>query len=101
MIREEPRQPHLRPRHGRPGRGDGLVHRLGEGKHGGWSRRRRRIARLVPVAASVVVGIVVYRSDVQLRGTPLFEVAGPRAESGGRVWSIEVEHPGVEHTLMV
>jgi hypothetical protein len=73
----------------------------GAGKPGGWSAKKRRIARLVTVAATVVVGIFVYRSDVQLRGTTLFEVAGPWAESGGRVWAVEVEHPGVAHTLMV
>jgi len=62
----------------------------GAGRHGGWSLRKRRIARLVTVATTVVVGIVVYRRDVRLRGTTLFEVAGPWAESGGRAWAVEV-----------
>lgn len=73
----------------------------GAGRHGAWSLRKRRIARVISTLATIVVGIVVYRSDVQLRGTALSEVAGPWAESGGRVWAVEVEHPGVPHTLMV
>lgn len=73
----------------------------GAGKPGGWNPRKRRAARVVSIVATLAVGIFVYRTDVQLRGTTLFEVAGPWAENGGRVWTIEVEHPGVEHTLMV
>jgi hypothetical protein len=73
----------------------------GADKYGGWSARKRRIAHIVTVIATVMVGIFVYRTDVQLRGTTLFEVAGPWAENGGRVWTVVVEHPGVEHTLMV
>jgi hypothetical protein len=73
----------------------------GAGKPGGWSARKRRIARVISVLATIAVGIFVYRSDVQLRGTTLFEVAGPWEENGARLWTVEVEHPGVEHTLMV
>jgi hypothetical protein len=73
----------------------------GAGKPGGWNPRKRRAARVVSIVATLAVVIFVYRTDVQLRGTTLFEVAGPWAENGGRVWTIEVEHPGVEPTLMV
>lgn len=73
----------------------------GAGKPGGWSARKRRIGRVISVLATIAVGIFVYRSDVQLRGTTLFEVAGPWEENGARIWTVEVEHPGVEHTLMV
>lgn len=73
----------------------------GAGKPGGWSMQKRRIARLITVLATFVVGIYVYQSDARLRGTTLFEVAGPWEENGARVWTVEVEHPGVEHTLMI
>ena len=73
----------------------------GAGRGGGWSLRKRWIARIITLVATVLVGIFVYRTDVQLRGTTLFEVAGPWEDNGGRVWTVEVEHPGVPHTLMV
>jgi hypothetical protein len=73
----------------------------GAGKPGVWSIRKRRIARIVTVLATVIVGIYVYRSDARLRGTTLFEVAGPWEENGARIWTVEVEHPGIEHTLMI
>jgi hypothetical protein len=73
----------------------------GAGKYGGWSPRKRLLARVITVIATIVVGIFVYRTDARLRGTTLFEVAGPWAESGAHLWTVEVEHPGVEHTLMV
>jgi hypothetical protein len=40
----------------------------GAGKPGVWSIRKRRIARIVTVLATVIVGIYVYRSDVPLEG---------------------------------
>ena len=49
----------------------------GAGRSGVWSPRKRLVARFITVLATVVVGIFVYRTDVQLRGTTLFEVAGP------------------------
>lgn len=73
----------------------------GGGKHGGWSMRKRRIARRITLVATLITGIFVYRTDIQMRGTTLFEVAGPWAENGGRIWTVDVEHPGVEHTLMI
>lgn len=73
----------------------------GARKPGGWSPRKRRIARGISVLATIAVGIFVYRSDVQLRGTTLFEVAGSWEENGARIWTVEVEHPGIEHTLMI
>jgi hypothetical protein len=73
----------------------------GAGKYGDWSNRKRRIARRISAVATVLVGIFVYISDSELRGTTLFEVAGPWQETGGRIWTVEIENPGVEHTLMV
>jgi len=73
----------------------------GAGKPGGWSAKKRRIARVISVLATIAVGIFVYRSDVQLRGTTLFEVAGPWEENGARLWTVEVERPGIEHSLMI
>ncbi len=73
----------------------------GAGKYGGWSAPRRRIARILTRVATLIVGIYVYRADARSRGTTLFEVAGPWEENGGRAWTVVVEHPGVEHSLMI
>ena len=73
----------------------------GAGRPGGWSPRKRRIARVISVLATIAVGGFVHQTDVKLRGTTLFEVAGPWEENGARIWTFEIEHPGVEHTLMI
>lgn len=73
----------------------------GARKHGGWSPVRRRVVRILTIVATLVTAFWVYFTDAAMRGTTLFEVAGPWEENGNRVWAIEVEHPGVEHTLMV
>ncbi len=73
----------------------------GAGRYGGWSMKRRWMARFLTLIATGGVGVFVYQSDVRLRGTTLFEVAGPWAETGGCHWTVEVEHPGIEHHLMV
>lgn len=79
----------------------GAVIDWGAGRYGGWSAGRRRLVRVLTVCGTLVTALWVYVIDANLRGTTLFEVAGPWEENGGRIWAVEVEHPGVEHTLMV
>lgn len=66
-----------------------------------WSPAKRRVARWFFYPFAAVVGIYVYFTDAGLRNTTLFEVAGPWQETGDRVWTVQVEHPGVPHELRV
>ncbi|MCB1207470.1 MAG: hypothetical protein KDN18_24680 [Verrucomicrobiae bacterium] len=73
----------------------------GARKHGGWSLWRRRVVRILTIVATLLTATWVYYADAEMRGTTLFEVAGTWEENGNRTWLVEVEHPRVEHTLMV
>lgn len=79
----------------------GVFIRWGAAKYGGWSRRRLAVTTLLTIAGTAFTAVAVYRVDVRMRGITLFEVVGPWEETGGRIWPVNVEHPGVEHTLTV
>lgn len=66
-----------------------------------WSPAKRRVARCFFYPLAAAVGIYVYSTDAGLRNTTLFEVAGSWQETGDQVWTVQVEHPGVPHELLV
>lgn len=66
-----------------------------------WPVRKRRLVLRGLLLFSVISGVWVYFTDASMRGTTLFEVSGTWDEIGDREWTVIVEHPGVEHTLMV
>lgn len=70
-------------------------------RYGHWSRRKRLAMRGFMIALAAGFGLYTYVTDSQMRGTTLFEVAGKWEENADRIWQMTVEHPGVEHTLMV
>lgn len=69
--------------------------------HHYWPDRKRRLIVRGAFLFAIVIGVFTYVTDEKLRGTTLFEVAGPWEENADRLWIVEVEHPGIEHTLSV
>lgn len=73
----------------------------GAARNNHWSPAKRRVSRWFFYSLAIVTGVFVYFSDAELRGTTLFEASGAWEQTGGRVWTIEVEHPGIVHRLLV
>ena len=70
-------------------------------RSGSWSRPKRLVVRWLMTGLTLATGLWTYFADASLRGTTLFEVSGPWEKNAGRTWAVVIEHPGVEHTLMV
>jgi hypothetical protein len=66
-----------------------------------WTNSKRRLVTVGLYLFAIVAGVWVYQTDATMRGTTLFEVSGPWEEIGDRNWTVVVEHPGVEHALMI
>ena len=73
----------------------------GAARNNHWSPAKRRVARWFFYPLAAVAGICSYLADSGVRNTTLFEVAGAWEETGARVWVVEIEHPGVEHDILV
>lgn len=69
--------------------------------HNHWSPRRRRLTFRFLLGLALALGLYAYFADAHLRGTTLFEVSDRWEETGGRPWTVLVENPRQELTLMV
>lgn len=70
-------------------------------RYGNWSPQRRRRLRRIAAVLALVAGVYVYTVDAKLRGKTLFEYSGRWEEGGPMTWTFVVEHPGVEHHLLL
>ncbi len=73
----------------------------GARRHGHWSARKRRLMRRFMFVLTVATALYAYFTDARLRNQTLFEFAGPWKENEGKTWTFPVEHPGIEHSLMI
>lgn len=73
----------------------------GASRNNHWSPAKRRRVRWITFPLAIAVSAFFYSGDANLRRTTLFEVAARWDEAGGRVWAVQVEHPGVPHNIFV
>ncbi len=73
----------------------------GARRHDHWSPRKRLVVRRLMTALTVATALYVYFADARLRNETLFEFADRWEKNEGSLWAFPVEHPGVEHRLMV
>ena len=73
----------------------------GATKFSDWTERKRNVVCGFLGVLGLAFGIYVYISDSNLRGTTLFEVDHAWEAGEALTFRFDVEHPGVEHQLLV